>query len=94
MPGSSLFVPPPGQIRIRITQNEQSCFLYIFYTFVRTNRSQHDETQIAGHSPAATCTARQHCRTGTNDTGRTADANDTIDATGSGRTGTTGSRRQ
>lgn len=29
MPGSFLFVPPPGQIRIRITQNEQSCFLYI-----------------------------------------------------------------
>lgn len=31
MPGSSLFVPPPGQIRI--TQNEQSCF-FIYFLYI------------------------------------------------------------
>lgn len=36
MPGSFLFVPPPGQIRIRITQNEQSCF-FIYFLYICPN---------------------------------------------------------
>lgn len=41
MPGSSLFVPPPGQIRIRIARGGPSCFFILFFIHL-SGRTDHD----------------------------------------------------